>query len=132
MLYRKVITSQTVTICNNLNIYQQMIKQEESKIRKSISEKIKKKDIRKFISVTKVRYEELIDIIFSFLKLKDNVLDYTISYKLSRYSNKESDIIACGLLSGKLTKLVDYFTTICKLLDNSQYYNIELINLGDE
>lgn len=42
-LYRKVITSQTVTICNNLNIYQQMIKQEESKIRKSISEKIKKK-----------------------------------------------------------------------------------------
>lgn len=42
MLYRKVITSQTVTICNNLNIYQQMIKQEETKIRKSISEKIKK------------------------------------------------------------------------------------------
>jgi len=40
-----------------------MIKQEETKIRKSISEKIKKKDIRKFISVTKVRYEELIDII---------------------------------------------------------------------
>lgn len=39
MLYRKVITSQTVTICNNLNIYQQMIKQEETKIRKSISEK---------------------------------------------------------------------------------------------
>lgn len=43
VLYRKVITSQTVTICNNLNIYQQMIKQEETKIRKSISEKIKKK-----------------------------------------------------------------------------------------
>ena len=70
VLYRKVITSQTFTICNNLNIYQQMIKQEEFKIRKSISEKIKKKDIRKFISVTKVRYEELIDIIFSFLKIK--------------------------------------------------------------
>ena len=115
-----------------------MIKKEEYKILMSVKDKItrkeeiKRKDIKKFVSATKVRHEGLIDIIYSFLTLKENVLDYTISYKLSRYSNKESDIIACGLLSGKLTKLVDYFTTICKLLDNSQYYNIELINLDDE
>ena len=115
-----------------------MIKKEEYKILISVKDKItrkeeiKRKDIKKFVSATKVRHEGLIDIIYSFLTLKENVLDYTISYKLSRYSNKESVVILCGILSGNISKLVNYFTTVCKRLDDSQYYNIELIDLNDE
>lgn len=95
-------------------------------------EKIKRKNINKFVSATKVRHEGLIDIIYSFLTLKENVFDYNISYKLSRYSNTESVVILCGVLSGNISKLVNYFTTVCKRLDDSQYYNIELIDLNDE
>jgi hypothetical protein len=115
-----------------------MTNEDEYKILMSVKdriirkEKIKRKDIKKFISVTKVRHEGLIDIIFSFLKLKENVLDYNISYKLSRYSNIESVVISCGVLSGNLSKLVDFFTTLCKRLSNDLYYNIELIDLNDE
>lgn len=53
-----------------------MTNEDEYKILMSVKdriirkEKIKRKDIKKFMSVTKVRHEGLIDIIFSFLKLK--------------------------------------------------------------
>lgn len=115
-----------------------MTNQEEYKILKSVKdriirkEKIKRKDIKKFVSATKVRHEGLIDIIYSFLTLKENVFDYNISYKLSRYSNTESVVISCGVLSGNISKLVNFFTTVCKRLANDLYYNIELINLDDE
>ena len=74
-------------------------------------EKIKRKNIKKFVSATKVRHEGLIDIIYSFLTLKENVFDYNISYKLSRYtSNTESVVISCGILSGSIDSLIKFFT----------------------
>lgn len=109
-----------------------MTNQEEYKILMSVKDKIKRKDIKNFMSATKVRHEGLLDIIFSFLRLKENVLDYNISYKLSIYSNIESVVISCGVLSGNISKLVNFFTTVCKKLDEYQYYNIELIDLNDE
>ena len=109
-----------------------MTNQEEYKILKSIKDRIIRKDIKKFVSATKVRHEGLIDIIYSFLTLKENVFEYNISYKLSRYSNTESVVISCGVLSGNISKLVNFFTTVCKRLANDLYYNIELIDLNDE
>ena len=95
-------------------------------------DKIKRKDIKKFISVTRVRREGLIDIINSFLTLKENVLGYNISYKLSVYSGMEYIVISCGILSGDINDLIRFFNTICKRLNNFQYYNIEIIDLNDE
>lgn len=110
-----------------------MTNQEEYKILMSVKDKIKRKDIKNFMSATKVRHEELIDIIFSFLKLKKNVLDYHISYKLSRYtSNTESVVISCGILSGSIDSLIKFFTITGKSLDEYQYYNIEIVELNDE
>lgn len=109
-----------------------MTNQEEYNIRMSIKDKIKRKGIPRFISVTQIDSKELLEIIFSFLKLKDKVLNQTISYKISIYSNKESDVIACGILSGGLNKLVDFFIQITKSLNTYQYYNVEIIDLNDE
>lgn len=119
-------------ILYNLKYISKMTNQEEYQILMSVKDKIKRKDIKKFISVTRVRREGIIDIINSFLTIKENVLEYNISYKLSRYSSTESDVIACGILSGNVSKLVDFFTTLCKILDEYQYYNIEIIDLKDE
>lgn len=109
-----------------------MTNQEEYNILMSVKNHIKRKDMKKFISVTKVQHKGLLDIIFSFLKLRSKVLDYTISYKISKNIHMESIVMSCGIICGNISELVTFFTTICKILDDSQYYNVELINLDDE
>lgn len=107
-----------------------MTNQEEYNILMSVKDKIKRKDIKKFISVTKVRYKDLIDIIHSFLALQEDSLYYQVSYKLSRYtSNTESVVISCGILSGSIDSLIKFFTITGKSLDEYHYYNIEIVDL---
>lgn len=53
-----------------------MTNQEEYNKLMSVKNKVKRKDIKKFMSVTKVIHEGLIDIIYSFLALQEDSLYY--------------------------------------------------------